>query len=71
MRGRWVLAALALLPVVELAVAIALAGRIGAGWTVLALLLVSAAGLAGPAPRGGAGLAPVHPLGAGRAGPGR
>lgn len=44
-RGRWVLAALALLPVVELAVAIALAGWIGAGWTVLALLLISAAGL--------------------------
>ena len=45
MRGRRVLAALMLLPVLELAVAIAVARWLGAGWTVLVLLLVSAAGL--------------------------
>lgn len=44
-RGRWVLAALTLLPVLELAVAVAVAGRVWPAPTVIALLVISAAGL--------------------------
>ncbi len=43
--GRWLLAGLLLLPVVEIAVAVVVARRIGAGWTVVALAALSLVGL--------------------------
>ncbi|WP_088319059.1 FxsA family protein [Kineosporia sp. R_H_3] len=60
--GRWLLAGALLLPVVEIAAAVAVAGRIGAGWTVVALVALSGLGVVvlGRAARGAvAALGPV------------
>ncbi|WP_088287964.1 FxsA family protein [Kineosporia sp. A_224] len=73
--GRWLLAGALLLPVVEIAAAVAVARRIGAGWTVVALLALSVVGLVvlrraargafaalGPVPGAPAGAAATGPV---------